>query len=675
MAEDEQSTAALVTAMQMSGFSVHGDDGSLAYESVKPGQGIMIDAWEVAALAKLFGDGMHTRMTDLSNSLATTFRPLKGAPVASLFLDGLRSAAKGDQQAMRFWADFIAELGRQSDQPYDLLAPDVDAAKINLDAIQVSLILRRLTADLKLQEDSKNKNKKTQLAPDRERNAQTRPASYDFESEARAHIRDAVWHPGNRARLVFVQDGGKLPCTLSDLEGQILDANAAAAAKGFDKMLEYMAEHGMEGAEKFGAATSVANAMLAIIKLIAAYACMETDITMGGDPPLVRTQSIYQPGEKRTLTATVRENIGKWQALNCTRIALNGMNLDISLPNDGPLAGVKTQWVLTSGSMETSRGEVTYPIVELVFPDGTPTIQNATGPITDASAPKTDADGHTTIDIEGVKQREKLSSPMPLMKQAAVRFTVAAKPANMSQDMIDAVATGISGPLGMGVGAPVEMLLRSNIYFSKELKIPVKDWNSCDGGWGGTISYSSTYSYNHDDPVNRMTDTKTATMHDEVQLHGNKDVGKGWTGSSNGNFTASYALNYRGTKTWPAASRPGMSFGGATETTEENASAAGGGETSVEISPKGDNKYDITTRSGVIQGVDLWHTTCAGDCRGKSLPDKNNPLTYSLDLSHITAQEDPDHPGVLHGSATLPSPMLGETLTANWNLTQCQDRK
>ena len=47
MAEDEQSTAALVTAFQMSGFSVRGDDGSLAYESVKPGQGIMIDAWEV----------------------------------------------------------------------------------------------------------------------------------------------------------------------------------------------------------------------------------------------------------------------------------------------------------------------------------------------------------------------------------------------------------------------------------------------------------------------------------------------------------------------------------------------------------------------------------------------------------------------------------------------------
>src|SRR5690349_9028264 len=45
MAEDEQSTAAWLTALQLSGFSVRSDDGSLAIESVKPGQGILIDAW------------------------------------------------------------------------------------------------------------------------------------------------------------------------------------------------------------------------------------------------------------------------------------------------------------------------------------------------------------------------------------------------------------------------------------------------------------------------------------------------------------------------------------------------------------------------------------------------------------------------------------------------------
>jgi len=655
----------------MSGFSVRGDDGSLAYESVKPGQGIMIDAWEVAALAKLYGDGMQTRLTDLGNSLSTTFHPLKNAPVANLFLDGLRTSAKGDQQAMRFWADFIAELGRQSEQSYDLLAPDVDTAKVNLDAIQVSLILRRLTVDLKLQEESTAKNKKkAQLSPDWERNPQWRPASYDLKDEASGHIQDAVWHPERRAHLVFVQDGGggKLPCTLSDLEGQIMDANAAAAAKGFDKMLEYMAEHGVQGAEKFGAATSIANAMLAIIKLIAAYACMETDITMAGGPPLVRTQSIYQPGEKRTLTATVRENIGKWQALNCTRIALNGVNLDISLPNDGPLSGVKTQWVLTSGAMETSHGEITYPIVELVFPDGTPTIQNASGPITDASAPKTDADGHTTIDIEGVKQREQLSSPVPLMKQAAVRFTVAAKPANMSQDTIDAVATGISGPLGMGVGAPVEMLLRSNIYFSKELKIPVKDWDSCDGGWGGTISYTRKWHWGQDTPNGdwQTTQSRDNSTRAEVRLRGNSDSAKGWSGPSHG--TASVVFNgiYHVVDRGPL---------GCTCTLDETTNAVGAGDSNVEISARGDNKYEIrSTLFPTIPSSTLAHRSCSG-CKGKTPPDQSSTGTYSVGFPPVTTQEDPNQPGVLRGSTTVPGDTAGETVDVNWNLTQCQNRR
>ena len=235
---------------------------------------------------------------DLNNSMSTTFKPLKGAPVAALFLDGLRRAAQGDQPAMRFWADFIAELGRQSEQPYDLLAPDVDTTKINLDAIQLSLMLRRLTADLILMSGSGTKKAQTGPAWERE-HVSTRWRQASYKLGAKTHFRDAVWRHGNKLRLLRVQGGGaaKPPCTMSDLESQIMDANAAAAAKGFDKMLEYMAEHGMEGAEKFGAATSVANAMLAIIKLIASYACMETDITMSGNPPLVGHRTSISPGK------------------------------------------------------------------------------------------------------------------------------------------------------------------------------------------------------------------------------------------------------------------------------------------------------------------------------------------------------------------------------------------
>ena len=296
MAEDEQSTAALLTALQMAGFSVRGDDGSLAFESVKPGQGIMIDAWEVAALAKLFGDGMQIRLTALSNSFASAIPSLKKAPVADLLLEGLRHAAKSDQPAMRFWADFIVELGRQSEMPYDLLAPDLDTAKVDLDAVQVSLVLRRLVADMMIVQGGKTH--KAEFAPAGERGPTSprwRSASYKFDVAA---IRDAVWRPGRRPHLEFVQEGGgsKLPCSLKELESQILDVTAYSYMKGFDTMLEYLSEHGMEGADKYSRGASAVNAILALIKLIAYYACLETDITMSGEPPLERTQKTDSDG-------------------------------------------------------------------------------------------------------------------------------------------------------------------------------------------------------------------------------------------------------------------------------------------------------------------------------------------------------------------------------------------
>lgn len=649
MAEDEQSTAAWLTALQLSGFSVRGDDGSLAIESVKPGQGILIDAWETAAIAKLLGDGMHIRLTDLGVAFARTMPPLKDAPVATLLLQGLRTAAQGTQPAMRFWADFIAELGRKAASPYDLLAPDVDPAKVELDAMQVSLILRRLAADLIIVKGGKGQ-------PD--------PASSLLEPSYEV------------AGGPFVQEGGdgaKPPCTLKELEAQILDSNAYVAGKGFDTLLEYLSEHGMEGAGKFSTATSIANAVLAIVKLIAYYACMETEITMSGEPPLVRTQKQFENGEKRTLTATVRENIGKWQVLNCTRLALNGANLDISLPNDGPVAGVKTQWVLTSGGYDVNHGQFSEPFVELVFPDGTPQVQSASVPVTDASAPKTDEEGHTTIDIEGVKQKEKLRNPLPLMKQAQVRFTVAAKPVTMSQDLIDAVGVGALGGATLAFGGPVEMLLRSNIYYSKALNIPVKDWQSCDGGWGGSITYTSTY---HLVRTSQQGFTETFARDDTttsvISLRGSAEGEAGGSGASHGSYAGHYEHKEVSIDTWP----PNRFSGAATITATETTAAVGGGEATVEISAPGDNKYRIGGSSVSIPSVTLWHQTCSGDCKGRTEPDRNSNGTFSAAFPAVTGEADPNQPGVLHGSKTIENnPTIGATTTVEWNLRLCSGRR
>jgi hypothetical protein len=686
LAEDDQSTAALLTAIQMSGFSVRADDGSLAYESVKPGQGIMIDAWEVAALAKVFGDGMQVKLSDLSDAFASSMPSLKDAPVDKLFLAGLRGASQKDQPAMRFWADFIAELGRQSREPYDLLSPNVDTSKVDLDAIQVSLMLRRLAADLMIQEG--NKDQKGQWL-DRERewsSPRWQPASYEFDG-AGPFIRDAVWHPELGPRLVLVEEGGAAsrPCTLSELASQVMDVSAYTTGKLFDAFLEYVAEHGVHGAEKYGKATSRANAVLALIKLIAYYACLETNITMSGNPPLVRTQSIYQPGERRTLTGTVRENTKNWQAVNCTRIALNGVNLDFSLPNDGPVAGVTAKWLLAEGGTTVTGHGYTFGFVEFVSTDGTPRIQSAMVPISNPAMPKTNEEGEIKFDIEGVKQREELIKPVAVMKEAKVQFSVAPKASSMSQDLIDAVGNGvripgkentspIAGPLSFIVGGMVETLLRANLHLSKTLTIPVKDWVSCDGGWGGTIRYSTI---NHIDQNvggtdNIQTNTIDEYMDDALTLRGDPKVGSGWNGTPHGSFDASYSLRVFGVTVFP----PHKLFHGAVVTTEDTTKAGGAGDARVELNSLGDNKYDIHVMGGTIEGTHHWHTACAGECKGKPQPDMDNPMQYSALGISATAKEDPNNPGVLHGSETredTPSP--GATTTISWNLSQCQGGK
>lgn len=661
LGEDDQSTAAWLTALQMSGFSVRGDSGTLALESVKPGQGIMIDAWEAAATAKLFGDGMQIRLVDLSNSFAATIRPLKDAPVANLLLDGLRGAAQSDQPAMRFWADFIVELGRQSATPYDLLASDLDPGKVNLDAIQVSLILRRLVADMVVLQASKTP--KAEFAPAWKPDSaylRWKPVWFGLQGGA---IRDAVWRPGDRPHLQRVQEGKggspSLPCTMTELQSQIMDVTAYSSAKGFDQIIE-MVKEDFEAAETYGKAAAGINAVLALIKLIAYYACMETEITMSGDPPLVRTQSTRDAdaGERRTLTGTVRANIGNWQALNCVRLALNGAGLDISLPNDGPMAGVQTQWLLTSGGLGKIEGVYTPGIVEFVSPYGTANIQTATGPVSNFTAPKTDEEGHITIDIQGTKQPEKLTNPVPVMKQAEVRFSVSAKAVSMSQDLIDSGGIALGGLPTIVVGGPVEMLLRTQLHLSKRLLIPVKDWESDDGNWRGHIDCTNTHSGDQG-----QNDLQTWSFSEDLRVSYDIRSGGGIAYGSAG--LKSLAINKQ------KALRGGaiILIDDTSDTTEGNARDNAPATLQVDI-----NEAQQTYWIKVGATFPMWPSrthwaSCIKDkCTSQDLPFGIGPCPSSLIAGKL---DDPNH---LHGSQSDVKTGLGrgrngtQTYSVTWDL-------
>ena len=102
----------------------------------------------------------------------------------------------------------------------------------------------------------------------------------------------------------------------------------------------------------------------------------------------------------------------------------------------------------------------------------------------------------------------------------------------MSQDVIDALGNGVgfppartsstAGPLTIGVGGLVETLLRAISISPRRSTIPVKDWVSCAGGWGGTISYStSLHSVETvDSAASKQVNSLDETLENEITVHG-----------------------------------------------------------------------------------------------------------------------------------------------------------
>jgi len=137
---------ALESAFQAAGFGVRQNDGKIT-QSEKPGQFMVVNRTELEALAKMSARGMNVPMANLVSGLGKVLPEVRPAELTDLLLDGIRANATSQRTCMRFWSLFIVELGRQSARPYDLLGK-VDSAQVQFDAIQTTLILRRLSRDL-----------------------------------------------------------------------------------------------------------------------------------------------------------------------------------------------------------------------------------------------------------------------------------------------------------------------------------------------------------------------------------------------------------------------------------------------------------------------------------------------------------------------------------------------
>jgi hypothetical protein len=494
---DEHSTAALVTAVAAAGFNIRGANGDVLGGKRNAGQGIAFQDSEVTAMAKMYGDGAHLQLADLSAAITESIPGLKKIPMTDLLLDGIRKNAVSKKAELRMWARLIVELGHHASPPYDLLSPKLDPASVQLDSIQFGLLLRRLSADFAISGSKGKDPKVSSVLPCPQ---SIIPAALPLSRDV-AFPMNAVWHESRRPfylEAALPQEGGgsKLPCTLPEEVMQDLDSIAYASGMGFDQLMEELETSGLGGktAQVFAKAAAIANILGAYFKLVFTALVTDAKITMDGSP-LVRTVNAI-PGCDRKLHAQIMQHVGNWQVLNCMRLLLNNAGVDVSVPQDGTLKKVKTQWHIVEGGTKISHQDssITYAIVQWVSYG--PHVQTYVGSPADApgdyTQATTDENGIVEVTIQGAPQREALAGwAVPVTKQAKVQLSFAAKPVNMKQDFIDTGAAGglLTNPVTLLSTIPVEMMLRSRWFASPVFTVPIKDWIHCVGGWAGSITY------------------------------------------------------------------------------------------------------------------------------------------------------------------------------------------
>jgi len=685
--KDEYSTAALVSAFKAAGFSILAEDGSELVGARNAGQGIGFESWEIASIAKLYGDEMHITLADLSQTFSQTLPGFKKLPLSKLLLEGIQADSESKKPELRFWARFIVELGKNANPSYDLMAGDVDPANVKLDAIQFAFITRRLAADLAIAGAKGRKNggvHEPQQSLNLRSTGKLRNADL-VESYLAPRLIQGVFHPASKGpyERAGLQEGTAsvpgLPCNLTEAQLQLMDVIAYGFGFAFDRLMEMISvpgflTEGLTGAvEGYAKFNLIANAIFVYGKLVFTSMTANATISMNS-PPLVR-QIDPVAGCQRKLTGTIIQKTGNWQLVNCLRMALLHAGIDVSLPKDGPIAGAKTQWhIVEGGANVTQAGAAGYNDAIVEWTGNGPRIQDAGTyagipgivggtAVSDFSQPVTSEDGTVEISIEGTRRRESLQGwAVPVMKTAKVQLTFAAKPPYLRGDLIDALggAAGLlSGPIGLLTTAPVEMLLRSRWFASPVYAIPVKDWKACNGGWVGKIRYEitskATSSTTH---VIALGPEKGKTCTENKSQNGSD--------SSEWDLNGSTVVNGLIQSSWSGERQ----FDATTEgcfTQRNTTSGRDQGIGKVQISI-GDGVYFLGMNAGGSMNPNAVTYTEVRSGDGSHSTSKG-PLV-PIEAPPVSGKLDPDDPNHLVGRQNLPNSVGGVT-TLEWDLQVC----
>ncbi len=670
-AGDASSTAALHAAVLAAGYGVRDADGSVM-QTVERGQGLAFEAWEVAAMAKLYGEGYGVGLAHLGEAFTRNVPELKGVPLAATLLEGVRTGAKSDHPALRFWGRFVVELGRRSAEPYDLLA-QVDPARVRLDAAQVFFILSRFAGDLALlerpaQARQARPSNDLRAGDGRERAALFRHARLGGEG-------------GEGRRVRFVNTGMRggapaapqSPCGATDVQGVILDYNALLSTNLYGKL---------PGAVNMGKA----NLVLTVLKFIMSYAMLNTSIRIAINP-MTRTKNT-QPGEFNGLAGHVWID-NKFQDVNCLRPFFNAYGLDFNLPNSGPLNDVAVVWEGVLGFDKESRGWMGAAQDFIRSLEGRPTTDEKIVmfmPEGERTKP-TNSKGVSGIGLAGAPQpkdlsREKLTE---VNKVAGVRLGIqfkslkikdAAGALSTAGDVLGNVIAFLTGdPVGGALGTTFEVLYRTSWYRSEPFYFIVRDWEPCAGEWYGTITYTQTFK----DERSFQEENQTGNWNREEYYEATVEIT-----SERLNPEQRVAVNTAKVKA--KANRSETRYGKGTSKVlcnlENNMTIDGSGNyegvitAGVLLTPDGRYRVHYVLPSVNFTGQ-MTRSRKILECKNPFIKPSSSSGTVDWSVSpgapDIEGMVDPNNPNVLKGSKTVTFPERNGTKTGTltWNLVRC----
>lgn len=405
------------------GFDQVDSEGNRIFPAEAPAQGIAFEMADAELIALGLDGALEVPLDDLLAGWGSISAELNAEALRPKLIADLQAAAASTDPTRRFWAQAIAQLGRTASAPFDLLDPAVPGSA-PLDALQTALLTYRFQAEL--------------------------------------------WSQGQKAPRVPLGPPSAIadarPCTMTETEQTVMDVAALANSTFFGQLIEHLGET-IPAAEKLSKFGAGANAALTVIKLLWTFAAFDGHMESDTDG-IVRNWDGTADGDDATLTATFRYDIGRAQAFNCVRPALNLLGIDFSLPQDGPVADARVDWEM----FDVKDRQSPKPIVRY---------QAGNLPLNR----RTDAQGEDRISVEGTKKDPPLSSPVaPDHRSVFLAAKVALKDTKMWQDIQDAVGTALAGnPASIALSVISETLVRMNtMVFSARYRLPVQDHQPLD---------------------------------------------------------------------------------------------------------------------------------------------------------------------------------------------------